>query len=90
MVWNPLIFLCLSVLFHVFAPHHANHPNHLDGLHALNGTANGTAVGAHAGGALAGGVGVGGHGGGMGIGGMAPPPVMHLLGGAMGGGGAVQ
>ncbi|KAG1654225.1 hypothetical protein FOA52_004501 [Chlamydomonas sp. UWO 241] len=42
-VWNPLIFMVVSVLFHLFAPHHHHHDhlgllNGTNGTHLLNGT----------------------------------------------------
>lgn len=37
-VWNPIIFTALSVMLHLFTPHHAPHHD-LHGGHALNGTA---------------------------------------------------
>lgn len=37
-VWNPVIFMAVSVLFHLLAPHPHTHPHlaPLDGIHALN------------------------------------------------------
>eukprot|EP00197_Chlamydomonas_leiostraca_P006834 CAMPEP_0202877280 /NCGR_PEP_ID=MMETSP1391-20130828/30388_1 /ASSEMBLY_ACC=CAM_ASM_000867 /TAXON_ID=1034604 /ORGANISM="Chlamydomonas leiostraca, Strain SAG 11-49" /LENGTH=253 /DNA_ID=CAMNT_0049559283 /DNA_START=373 /DNA_END=1134 /DNA_ORIENTATION=- len=63
-VWNPIIFMVLSVLFHFFAPHHHHHhAHHLSDPHALNATAAG---GAHHLPALAGAAA-----------GLLPPPAGH-------------
>lgn len=45
-VWNPLILMVLSVLMHLFAPHHHHHGQH---SHMLNGTlVNGTMLAGNA------------------------------------------